>query len=216
MNKRFAIFDMDGTLVDSMGYWRRLGREYLLRQGLNEDIAPALERVRSLTMGESAVLFVEEFHLPKSPEKVAAEMNSMMEAHYRQDIPLKAGVELYLQRLRERGCRLCVASATDSRLMQDCLRRLSLEGCFEFLLSCQEVGENKRSPLVYLEAARRLGAAPGEIAVYEDALYAAETAKAAGFYTLGVYDAVSRESWAQLTRLTDEWIMDWAEAAAAL
>ena len=176
MDKRFAIFDMDGTLVDSMGYWQRLSGEYLASKGVAENTEKILERIKAMTVAEAAALFVQVFRLSGTAEDVAAEMNAMMDEHYRRDIPLKRGVMDYLEHLRQAGVRMCVASATAGELMEACLSRLDAAKYFEFLLSCEEVGSGKSRPDVFLEAARRLGAQPGEIAVYEDALHAAQTA----------------------------------------
>ncbi|WP_298029948.1 HAD family phosphatase [uncultured Dysosmobacter sp.] len=216
MDKRFAIFDMDGTLVDSMVFWQRLGREYLASRGLTEGVEPVLERVKAMTMSESAALFVEELGVPGTPEAVEAEMNGIMEIHYRRDIPLKPGAAAYLDGLRRRGARLCVASATAEPLMAACLERLEVADRFEFLLSCETVGAGKSRPDVYLACARRFGAEPGEIAVFEDAVYAARTAKDAGFYTAAVYDPAGAKSWEKLTALADEAVLDWADAAQTL
>ncbi len=216
MDKRFAIFDMDGTLVDSMGYWQRLSGEYLASKGVTENTEPVLERIKAMTVAEAAALFVQAFRLPGTAEDVAAEMNAMMDEHYRRDIPLKRGVPDYLERLRQAGVRMCVASATAGELMEACLSRLDAAKYFEFLLSCEEVGSGKSRPDVFLEAARRLGAKPPEIAVYEDALHAALTARRAGFYTVAVYDDSSRSAWEKLTALTDEAIADWSAAGQTL
>lgn len=209
MDKKFAIFDMDGTLIDSMGYWQRLGREYLTGKGVTGDLTDVLERIKPMTMTESAALFAEEFGLVGTPEELAAEMNGIMETHYRADILLKPGVAEYLAALRADGVRLCVASATAPDLVAACLERLGVLDHFEFLLSCEEVGAGKDKPDVYLAAADRLGAQPGEAAVYEDALYAAQTAKEAGFYTVGVYDPSGEAHWDEMTALADEIITDW-------
>ena len=139
-------------------------------------------------------------------------MNAMMEGHYRHDIPLKSGVKAYLQRLHGRGVRMCVASATAEHLMESCLTRLGVRSYFDFLLSCETVGEGKRSPLVYHVSAGRLGAAPAETAVYEDALYAVRTAKEAGFHVIGVYDDSAAGNWKTIEKLADEIILNWEEA----
>ena len=99
MDKKFAIFDMDGTLVDSMGYWNRLADEYLARFGL-PGLSPALkEESIALTMLESAQLFIREFGLPGTPEQIAGEINALMKEHYRTDVPLKPGAAELLARL---------------------------------------------------------------------------------------------------------------------
>ena len=208
MNKRFAIFDMDGTLIDSMFFWKNLASEYLTGKGVEQIPADILERIKPMTMSESAALFQREFGLSGDPE---TEMNAMMDAHYRKDIPLKPGVREYLQLLRSRGVQMCVASATAEPLMEACLTRLGVRDCFEFLLSCETVGAGKRSPLVYLESASRLNAAPAEIAVYEDALYAIQTAKDAGFYVIGVYDDSAAKNWQTIEDTADEITLNWEE-----
>lgn len=209
MDKQFAIFDMDGTLIDSMIFWKNLASEYLSSKGVTQIPADILERIKPMTMSESAALFQQEFRLTGDPE---AEMNAMMDAHYRNDIPLKPGVREYLQMLHSRGVRMCVASATAEHLMETCLTRLGVRDCFEFLLSCETVGTGKRSPLVYHESAGRLHATAAEIAVYEDALYAVQTAKEAGYYVVGVYDDSAAKNWLTIEKLADEIVLNWEEA----
>ena len=209
MDKKYAIFDMDGTLIDSMVFWKNLATEYLTSKGILQIPADILEQIKPMTMSESAALFRREFGLTGDVE---AQMNEMMEDHYRTDIPLKPGVWEYLENLHRQGVRMCVASATAEHLMESCLTRLGVREHFEFLLSCETVGAGKRSPLVYHEAARRLGAAPREIAVYEDALYAVQTAKAAGFHVVGVYDDSAAGSWQAIEQESDEVILNWEEA----
>lgn len=209
MDKKYAIFDMDGTLIDSMVFWKNLATEYLTSKGILQIPADILEQIKPMTMSESAALFRREFGLTGDVE---AQMNEMMEDHYRNDIPLKPGVWEYLENLHRQGVRMCVASATAEHLMESCLTRLGVRQYFEYLLSCETVGAGKRSPLVYQEAARRLGAVPGQIAVYEDALYAVQTAKAAGFHVVGVYDDSAADSWQAIEQESDEVILNWEEA----
>ena len=209
MDEQFAIFDMDGTLIDSMVFWKNLATEYLNSKGVREIPAKILERIKPMTISESATLFQGTFGLTGDIE---SEMNAMMDDHYRKDIPLKPGVREYLQRLHARGTRMCVASATAEYLMDVCLTRLGVRDYFEFLLSCETVGAGKRSPIVYHTSAQRLTAMPQKIAVYEDALYAIETAKAAGYYVVGVYDDSAADSWQAVKEMADEIIINWEEA----
>ena len=216
MDKRFAIFDMDGTLVDSMVYWENLATEFLESKGVQTISSEIMERIKPMTMTESAALFIQEYSLSGTAESVAAEMNAMMDEHYRKDIPLKPGVHAYLEALHNKGVVMCVASATAEDLMDACLTRLGVAQYFSFLLSCETVSAGKDRPDVYWESAKRLGAEPVEIAVYEDALYAAETAKSAGFYTVAVRDDSNQLQWEFLTALADEVILDWQTAAQTL
>ena len=212
MDKKACIFDMDGTLVDSMGYWRRLGREFLARKGVTENVEPVLERIKPMTMLESSALFIESFGLDGTPEELAAEMNRVMDDHYRRDIPLKPGAREYLEVLKKQGVSMCLATATPESLYRLCMERLGVVEDFAFILSCETLGVGKDRPDVYLEAARRLGAVPAETAVFEDAIFAARTAKAAGFHVVAVYDDSSAANWAELSALADESIRNWEQA----
>lgn len=209
MDKKYAIFDMDGTLIDSMPLWQALSREYLERAGIYDVPEEVLEKIKPMTVAEYSAYFVKTFSLPKTEAEVAEEVMSVMRRHYREDIPLKEGADIYLRGLKEKGVRMCIASATAEPLIEACLKRLGVLDCFEFWISCERVGAGKRDPAIYLEAAGLLDARPEETAVYEDAVYAANTAKQAGFYVYGVYDSESAGEWETLCSLTDAQIEDW-------
>lgn len=207
MNKRYAIFDMDGTLIDSMDAWQGLAAEYLAFKGIDGCTADLLKEIETMTMSESAVLFSGKFPVLGSPKLIETEMNAMMEAHYRFDIPLKQYVLPYLQKLKAQGTEMCVASASSASLMEVCLERLGVRKYFRFLLSCEELHTSKRQPDIYLEAAKRFGSVPAETAVYEDAFYAAKTAKEAGFFVIGVYERSLFSDWEKLSSIADETII---------
>ena len=212
MNKPFAIFDMDGTLVDSMVYWKKLGREYLRAKGVTGNLDEMMEKIKPLTMSQSAELFKNTYDLPGTAEEIEEEMNHIMDEHYCRDIPLKEGVKEYLSRLHEQGVKMCVASATAKHLMEACLKRAGVREYFDFLLSCEEVGAGKHQPDIYFHAAERLGAKPEDIAIYEDAFYAVKTAKQASFSVIGVYDSNAAKHWEEISRISDEVIRCWSDS----
>ena len=213
MNKKFAIFDMDGTLVDSMGFWNQLADEFLARRGF-PPLSPELqEESIALTMEGTANLFIRAYGLPETPEEICAEVNGLMEKHYRADVPLKPGAADLLGRMKAAGFKMCIASSTNPALIDICLRRLGVRDYFEFLLSCEEVGEGKNRPTVYLEAARRLGGSPESTVIFEDILVASQTAKKAGFALGVVYDANSDAEQEQLKALADCYITRWDDPA---
>ena len=212
MKKTYAICDMDGTLVDSMGYWRNLWREYLVLKGVDPIPEDMIPRIKALNMTESAALFIEEFSIEGTPRSVAREMNDLMGEHYKNHVKLKPGIKQYLDRLKSRGGRMCLVSATAEYLVQQCLSRCGLDGYFEFVLSCEETGLGKHKPDIYHMAAQRMGASPQDTAVYEDAYYAARTAKDAGYYLIGVQDATAAAKWQEICALSDETVTDWQEA----
>jgi len=203
MNKKYAIFDMDGTLIDSMGYWQNLGREFLMDNGITSDQTALYKKIEALTMSDAARLFREYFHLEMQPEEIVADLLERMNRHYENDIPLKSKVKEYLDRLKEQGVHMCIASATAEPLVKTCMERLGVYSYFDFILSCETLKVSKKNPDIYLEAAKRFGKEPEEIAVYEDAYYAAKTAKDAGFYLIGVYEKVGDELWPEIQKLAD-------------
>ena len=197
-----------------MEWWKGLAEEFLRSQGVEELPDSLLSQIKTMTIQESAALFIRTFGISGTVSSVAEKMNGLMERHYREDISLKPGVKTYLRGLREKGVRMCVASATSSELVESCLKRLGAADYFEAFLSCEDVGAGKTRPDIYLEAAQKMGAKPKDTAVYEDALYAAETAKKAGFYVVGVYDENSCKTVEEKKRLedvSDEIIENWEE-----
>ena len=210
MDKSYCIFDMDGTLVDSMPWWQGLGAEYLERRGIGGDHRDA-EEIQSMTMLQGAEHYMRRYRLPGPPEAILEEMVELMGEHYLADVPLKAGAADFLEKLAGRGARMCVATATAEPMARACLERLGIAKYFDFLISCETLGVSKAKPHVYLACARRLGCRPEEAAVFEDALYAARTARGAGFYTVAVYDHSARGDWAQLERLCHRAIRSWEE-----
>ena len=138
-----------------------------------------------------------------------AEINRIIGEHYRSHIPLRVGAEEFLQRLEEEGWRMCVASATAPELIDLCLRHLGIRRYFQFALSCVEVGVGKTRPDVYLEAARRLGGAPGQTVVFEDAIIPAATAKQAGFLLASIYNGSPHQDHDELRALSDCYLTTW-------
>ena len=213
MEKKFCIFDMDGTLVDSMGYWRQLGKEYLLWKGIREEPADqVLKELKVMSIPRAAVLFEQMLGLNLTQEELVQEMQALMAVHYQNDVRLKPGVVDYLEKLKENGCRMCVATATPQKLADACLKNLGIDHYFEFLISCKMIGVGKDQPDVYLHATKQMGCRPEETAVFEDVLYAAQTAKRAGFYTVAVQDENAAHEWEELKTLADEVVTDWADA----
>lgn len=211
MDKNYCIFDLDGTLTDSMPYWKRLGGDYLRGKGIEPD-ERLLWMVKAMTMTQGAEYFIKTYGLSDPAHVIVAEMEAMMGAHYQNDVPLKPGVAEYLAALCARGAKLCVATATAEPLARACLTRLGVADCFQFISSCESIGVSKDRPDLYLLAAQRLGAAPEDCAVFEDALYAARTAREAGFYTVGIFEESSPGEFPALEALCHETITDWRVA----
>ena len=205
-----AIFDMDGVLLDSMSIWDTMGSRYLLRRG----IAPAPDidyYFRSLSLREAAEHFKSAYGLPESTEFIMDDINAMTEKFYRFEAPAKPGVEGVLQRLRDFGVRMCVATATDLYLVEAALGRNGLLGYFERIFTCTEVGAGKTSPLIFETAIDFLGTPRESTYVFEDSLFAIETCKKAGIPTVAVSDASSEDCKEQIRALADFYIDSFEE-----
>ena len=208
MDKRYCIFDMDGTIADSMGHWKNLEREFLIEKGIAEP-DETLKEIQHMTIPAAMEFFIGRFGFEGTVDSLTEEFNGLMAEHYRNDVDIKPGAKEYLDNLRANGVKMCIASATSTPLVKIALNRMGISDYFEFNLSCVDVGSSKDKPDVFLEAARRLGGTPEETAVFEDSLVASVSAKSAEFYVVGIYDKYSEHNWPGICEIADELIEDW-------
>ncbi len=180
-----VIFDLDGTLLDSLFAWENSGTNFLRSQGITPPEG-LQDKLSKMSLMDGANLLKEMFALPQEPEEIIRLTLEPVRRHYFEDIPAKPGVPETLQWLKAQGVKLAVATASDGELARAALARLGLLDLFDFVLTCDEVGVGKRRPVVYEEASRRLGADKARTLVVEDAPYALQTAHRAGFMTAGV------------------------------
>ena len=184
-----VIFDMDGTLLDSIPAWDHAATKYLQTRGI--DLPEEIQNyVKHISLLEGAHYIKEQLNLPDEPEVLVAGTLDIVRGRYLYEVPAKPGAEEVLKTLHAQGIKICVATASDPELARGAFERLGLLQYMDFIIGCDEVGVGKQSPAVYEAALRRLGTARERTLVVEDALYAVETAKAAGFPTAGVPDPV--------------------------
>ena len=212
---RGAIFDLDGTLLDSNPYWDRAPDVYLAAVGKRSK--PDLAKIIfSMTLPEAAAYMTAEYGLTQTPREIADGVNAAMERFYREETPLKPGVPALLDALETRQIPLMVASVTDKPLVEAALRQHGVLDRFVDVVTTAEVGVGKQEPDVYLRAAERLGSAPSETLVFEDALHALHTAKRAGFRTVCVYDAAGEDVRAEIEAVSDFYLRDFSDLSAIL
>jgi len=185
-----AIFDMDGTLLDSMQMWDQFGARYLLTQGV---VAPAdlNDHIRHMSLYQASEYFIETFHLQhKTPDDIIRESDDMIRDLYAYELQLKPGVKELLEELHARGVKMCLATATDGPHADAALTRLGVRQYFSEIFTCASVGHGKDEPVIYEESLRHLGTTKENTLVFEDALHAAKTARDAGFLLCGVDDVM--------------------------
>ena len=201
-----AIFDLDGTLLDSMFIWDTIGEEYLRSLGKepHEDLK---ETFMMLTLEEAAEYYREHYGVTLSVKEIVDGVNAMVEQTYRTKVTLKPGISEYLAWLKENGVRMCVATVTDRYLVEETLERLGVRRYFSEIFTCAEVGFGKDKPIIYQKALEHLGTAKDDTYVFEDLPFALNTAKTDGFPTVGVYDRHEAHQ-DELKELADYYIFD--------
>ena len=182
-----AIFDMDGTLLNSMDYWGVVAGEYLLKKGITptEDT-----NCRFLSDGMKSwyEYCVKEYGLSEDFDTVKKEIYSEMDKKYKTVVQLKDGAGELLERLSENGVKMCLATATDRETVNIIIEKLGLKKYFSKIFTSGEVGLGKRFPKIYELALEYLGTDRETTYVFEDAHYAIVTAHENGFKVVGVYD----------------------------
>ena len=211
MKLRGAIFDMDGTLLDSMQVWENAGEDYLRALGCAPEEGVG-ELMKSMSLQQAALYCRERYALPLSVEEIMAGVNGRVEDFYRRQARLKPGAADFLDALSRRGVAMCLATATDLHLVEAALERCGVRKYFSALFTCTQVGGGKDEPRIYREALRHLGTGRTDTLVFEDALYAARTAKGDGFVTVGVADSYEKNE-EELERLSDFFLRDFRELA---
>jgi HAD superfamily hydrolase (TIGR01509 family) len=207
----FAIFDLDGTLIDSMPVWESIDIELLTARGVEFDPVATTEATKALSIAEAVQYWRDHFGITDSVESIKAEVDARIAHAYATTIPLKAHVHEYLDHLKQQGVRMCIATSSGLEQVEIVMRRLDLWDRFEFVLSAPLVGRGKEFPDVYLEAARRFGAKPEECTVYEDTLAAVKTAAKAGFHTVGVADSCGAAAAKQISDAAECYILDFSQ-----
>jgi len=211
MRLQSAIFDMDGTLLDSMHIWNDLAPNILRAQGIEPEEG-LHDKLKVLTMRECAQYCKDTYHLPQTVEEIMDMTKAEVSDFYYNEAQPKPGVLKFLSLLKMEGVWMYVATNTDRDLAEAALKRTGLYSYFRGLLTCGEVGIGKNeSPEIYERAMRRMRSNKKDTVIFEDALHAIQTAKKAGFRIAGVYDKAFESDQAEIQRLSEYYIRSFEE-----
>ena len=210
LSKRAVVFDLDGTLIDSMGMWHEIDIEYLGRYGYQ--VPEGLQRViEGMSFVETAQYFKAHFQIPQTVEEMRGEWNEMARSYYASRVRLKPGAMELLLRLRELDWKIGIATSNSRELVHAFLDANQLGGYFDAVVTGTEVINGKPAPDIYLRAAQLMGVPPEECLVFEDVPMGIRAGKAAGMTTAAIYDSASDEVWAEKQALADFSVMSFLE-----
>lgn len=209
-NKKAMIFDLDGTLVDSMWMWHDIDIEYLGRFGI--ELPDRLQAdIEGMSFSETAVYFKERFRLPDSLEKIKQDWNRMAWDKYTNQVPLKKGVPEFIRKCKSLGILLGIATSNSRELVENIIAVHGLTGDFSCIMTGCDVERGKPSPDIYLAVARDLQVQPEDCLVFEDIVAGIQAGKAAGMEVCAVEDAYSSYQAKEKKALADYYIKDYRE-----
>ncbi len=211
MKMKACIFDLDGTLLDSMGVWEQIDMDFLTKRGLA--VPPDyINAIASRSFSEAAEYTIAHFGLPDSADQLIREWYDMAVYAYGHMVPLKPCAREYLALLRKHRVRLGIATSLPAGLYEPALRNHGILEWFDVICSTDEVVCGKTKPDVYLLTAEKLGVNPADCMVFEDIPQAVQSAKDAGMAVYGVYDEASKKHWTWIQKTADGTIYDFKDA----
>jgi len=204
------IFDLDGTLLDSMGVWAQVDADFLAKRRIA--VPPDyMDAISSMTFHEAAAYTIKHFSLPDTVEDLMREWNDMAAYAYGNTVRMKPHAKEFLITLRERGVKLAVATSLSAELCAPVLRNNGIDNFFDIICRTDEAGYGKTRPDVFLLTAQKIDVPPQDCLVFEDILAAVKSAKSAGMSVCAVYDKTSENDWEQIKAAADYAIVDFNE-----
>ena len=205
-----AIFDLDGTLIDSMSIWDDIAYNFLVSQGVipKPDLR---EKVATMYLNESAKYLVDEYSLDCTPQDFKDYTERIIEDFYVRTVPPKRDAVEFLCKLKKSGVKMCIATATERKLAVPALEHNGMLGFFDGVFSCAEIGLSKQSPEIFDRALEFLGTPKEETFVFEDSYHAVATASKAGYNVIAISDKSASNDEEKIKKLSLNFIENYAE-----
>ena len=211
-DKKAVIFDLDGTLVDSMWMWKAIDIEYLGKFGIS--LPSTLQKdIEGMSFSETAVYFKETFQIPDSLEEIKADWNRMAYDKYTKEVDFKKGAIKLLEICIQKGIKLGIATSNSRELVDATMEALGAKQYFDCIMTACEVDKGKPAPDIYLAVAKKLGVQPYECLVFEDIEMGILAGKSAGMEVCAVEDEFSMNQTDLKKKLADYYIKDYYEIA---
>ncbi len=209
MNITGAIFDFDGTVFDSMHIWKGVKFQFFDRIGLVLSEEEKKE-FQGLFLLDSIELAKTRFDLKLTDKELFNEFFTMIKEKYLLDTKPKNDIIEFLEKLKAKGVKMGIATATGEPALIAVLEKFNMIHYFQEIYSTYTVGASKTEPKVYDVVLEKLGTEKQTTWIFEDALYAAKTAKKAGYNVVGIYDKSELEQ-EKLKELVDIYIHNYSE-----
>ena len=209
MSKGF-IFDVDGTILDSMSIWMDAGKLYLESLGIKTDENIG-EVMFEMTMEQGAKYLQDNYNVELSIEEICQGINDRVFEFYEEEAPEKPGIREVLEKAKKRKISMTIATSTDRPMIEAALKRLDLIDYFQEIFTTTEVGKGKDSPDIFNKAMLAMNTSPENTWLFDDAAYSLATAKKMGINTVGVYDVHSDGRQDEVKKFSDVYIKEWRE-----
>ena len=202
-----AIFDVDGTLLDSMPIWMNAAARYLVSIDIEPE--PNLGQVlEEMCIHEAVTYIKKKYNITYSEEEINAGIIDTVRDFYYNEAPLKAGVKEFLEELDNRNIPMVIATSSDKSYLGAALKRTGIDKYFEKIFTSDEVGTGKTQPKIYEVAGAYLGKNAEGIYVFEDVLHAVRSAKKAGYKVIALYDELSKDYTDEIKKECDLYLHD--------
>lgn len=209
-HKKAVIFDLDGTMTDSMWVWDEIDQEFFEREQM--EMPPTLQKeIEGMSFTETATYFTKTFSLKYTVDELKQIWNDMAMEKYKHVVPLKPGILQFLEYLKENYYKIGIATSNSRLLLDAFLEARGLDSYIDAITTSCDVCKGKPAPDVYLETAKKLQVAPAECLVFEDIPMGIMAGKAAGMQVCAVEDKYSADMRSEKKELADYYITDYAQ-----